>query len=154
MFYLINCGICTKQKIELLSHDLILYIKFSHLRMCWRYKSFLRWFLPNTLRSKSFSLSLIVFALFDKVRDLHKTGNRMIVMWSNILLSLSVSHWPSMRKDFKKSKNLKYQKYQKSHKKSKKSKKSKKIKSLIIWFNQSSLHFILVVFVFFNALRH
>ena len=41
---------------------------------------------------------LVVFVLFNWLRHLHKTGNRIINMWPNFLVSWSVVNWPSKRK--------------------------------------------------------
>ena len=59
--------------------------------------------------------NLIVFALFNKVRHLHKTGNRIIVIWPDILLSLSVFHrlsmkWDIINQKIKKIKKIKHSK--------------------------------------------
>ena len=40
---------------------------------------------------------LVVFALCNMLRHLHKTGNGIIAMWHSTMQSLSVFHWPSLR---------------------------------------------------------
>ena len=56
-----------------------------------------------------------------------QTGNRIIAMWPDIMLSLSVFHWPSMKKDIINQKNKKIKKIKKNQK-NKENEKNKNIK--------------------------
>ena len=47
----------------------------------------------------SLLMILVVFVLFNWLRHLHKTGNGIMNMWPNFLVSWSVVNWPSEGKD-------------------------------------------------------
>ena len=76
--------------------SLLFYVVFAFL-CCLFFMSSLLFLCRLCFFMSSLLKVLVVFVLFNWLRHLHKTGNGIINMWPNFLVSWSVVNWPSLR---------------------------------------------------------